>query len=76
MGYVEMAFFPSKYNENLEIKFYVNLFDSGDDSTNPASGAVYVKGTPIAVTQIKIPSFMSCPHYEEIKGTGLEGDVD
>lgn len=60
MGCVEMAMYPSKQNKNLVPEFYANLSDSVNVSTNPAFGAVYVKGTPIAFTPSNIASFMSC----------------
>lgn len=73
---VEITLYPSKYNEILVRDFYVNLFEGVDISTNPAFGAIYVRGTPIAFTPSNIASFLNCPHYEDLEGTGLERDAN
>lgn len=76
MGCVEMTLYPTKYNENLERKFYANLLGGVDDVTSSSYGAVYVSGTPVAFTPSYIASFMSFPHYNDIEDTGLERGID
>lgn len=71
-----MALYSSKYNENLAREFYANISEGVDISTNPAFEVVYVRGTPIALTPSNISFFMSCPHYEDLEGTSLEGDIE
>lgn len=67
---VEMVVFPEKYNESVLREFYVNLTNEIDDPDSPAMGWV------IAFSSTNIADFLSCPHYAEIEGIGLDGEVD
>lgn len=81
LGSVEWAgipgdVFPEKHNESLVTEFYINLTVEINDPNSPTVGQVYMKGLVIAFSPANITDFLSCPHYANIEGTGLEVNFD
>lgn len=75
-GYVEMALFPTQYNESLIREFYANLNEGVEKSHRQFYGVVNVRGIVVAFPPANIAELLCCPHYVEIEGTGIEGVAD
>ncbi|KAI5677376.1 hypothetical protein M9H77_08326 [Catharanthus roseus] len=72
----ELALFAKQYNENLFKEFYANLTEEFGNPESPAYGQVYVRGNVINFSPTNIAHYLSCPHFSEIEGTGLEEEAD
>ncbi|KAI5671851.1 hypothetical protein M9H77_12215 [Catharanthus roseus] len=76
MGFMELALFSKQYNENLVKEFYANLFEDFGNLESLAYGQVYVRGHVINFSPANIAHYLSCPHFSDIKGTGLEEETN
>ncbi|KAI5672683.1 hypothetical protein M9H77_13047 [Catharanthus roseus] len=76
MGCVELALFAEQYNGNLVKEFSANLTKDFCNSESPAYGQVYVRRHVIDFSPTNITHYLSCPHYNDIEGTGLEEKVN
>ncbi|KAI5653589.1 hypothetical protein M9H77_30776 [Catharanthus roseus] len=68
MGYVELALFAKKYNENLVKEVYANLSEDFGNTESQAYGQVYVRGHIIDFSPANIAHYLSCPHFSYIEG--------
>ncbi|KAI5677363.1 hypothetical protein M9H77_08313 [Catharanthus roseus] len=60
----------------MSCEFYENLTKDFGNSESPAYGQVYTRGYLINLSLANIAHYLSCPHYNDIQGTGLEEEVD
>ncbi|KAI5653248.1 hypothetical protein M9H77_30435 [Catharanthus roseus] len=75
-GDEELALFAEQYNKNLVKEFYGNLIEEFGNSESLAYVQVYVRGHVIDFSPANIAHYLSCPHCSDIKGTGLEEEVE
>lgn len=76
MRYMDITIFPAKFNESLVREFYANLTADIDNANSPIYEQLYVRGTVIVFTPTNIITYLSCTHYPDIGGTGLEEEFD
>ncbi|KAI5681106.1 hypothetical protein M9H77_02333 [Catharanthus roseus] len=76
MRFVELALYARQFNENLVQELYANLNEEFGNPESPAYGQVYVRVYVIDFSPANIAHYLSCPHYSDLEGTGLEEEVD
>ncbi|KAI5658093.1 hypothetical protein M9H77_26886 [Catharanthus roseus] len=76
IGCVKLALFPEQYNENLVKEFYANLSEEFGNPESPTYGQVYVRRYVIDFPPTNIAHYLSCSHFSDIRGNGLEEEVD